>query len=413
MSTGLFLVRRRQHLDDAADLLVAADDRVELALAGVLGEVAAVPLERLVLLLGVLARDAVAAAHLLQRVEHGVVADAQAAQEVADAAGDLRHGEEQVLGGEVVVAERRRARRRRASSSGRRRARAAPAGRSRRRPCGSCAERVVDAVADGLGATRRCARARGSTTPSGWPISAASRCSGVTWEWLLVARQRLGGAEGLAGLAGELVGVERHADTSGCGEPFPKVDNTAVKFIPAPPAGQWPSVGEHEGALEGVVRPARRSRDSGSRAARGTSNSSWTTPSKRRKAPVIAPVAQVDHPDAAGPLDPLGLQRDALEQALAHLRQADEGVAARERQAPGEARHPGRPPRCGPVRGRRGQIAPLPDSSTQSRPSCHRGECGMHRPTDDDLTRVDVEHHAAGRLVARASRSARRWCRAR
>ena len=34
ISTGLFLVRRRQHLDDAADLLVAADDRVELALRG-------------------------------------------------------------------------------------------------------------------------------------------------------------------------------------------------------------------------------------------------------------------------------------------------------------------------------------------------------------------------------------------
>ena len=56
----------RQHLDDAPDLLVAADDRVELALARVLGEVAAEPLERLVLLLGVLARDPVAAAHLLR-----------------------------------------------------------------------------------------------------------------------------------------------------------------------------------------------------------------------------------------------------------------------------------------------------------------------------------------------------------
>ena len=32
----------RQHLDDAADLLVAADDRIELALRGQLGEVAAV-----------------------------------------------------------------------------------------------------------------------------------------------------------------------------------------------------------------------------------------------------------------------------------------------------------------------------------------------------------------------------------
>ena len=54
----------RQHLDDAADLVVAADDRVELALARRLGEVAAVLLERLVLLLGVLARDPVAAPHL-------------------------------------------------------------------------------------------------------------------------------------------------------------------------------------------------------------------------------------------------------------------------------------------------------------------------------------------------------------
>ena len=47
----------RQHLDDAADLLVAADDRIELALARELGEVAAVALERLVCALRVLARS--------------------------------------------------------------------------------------------------------------------------------------------------------------------------------------------------------------------------------------------------------------------------------------------------------------------------------------------------------------------
>ncbi len=44
-------------------------------------------------------------AHLLERAEHRVVGDAEAAEEVAHAAGDLGHGEEQVLGGEVVVAE--------------------------------------------------------------------------------------------------------------------------------------------------------------------------------------------------------------------------------------------------------------------------------------------------------------------
>ena len=38
----------RQHLDHAPDLVVAADDRIELALARQLGEVAAVALERLV-----------------------------------------------------------------------------------------------------------------------------------------------------------------------------------------------------------------------------------------------------------------------------------------------------------------------------------------------------------------------------
>ena len=48
MSTGLFLVRRREDLDDAPDLLVPADDRVEPARARLGGEVAAVLLERLV-----------------------------------------------------------------------------------------------------------------------------------------------------------------------------------------------------------------------------------------------------------------------------------------------------------------------------------------------------------------------------
>ena len=59
----------RQHLDDAADLLVAADDRVELALARQLGEVAAVALERLVLALGILVGDALRAADRGQRLE--------------------------------------------------------------------------------------------------------------------------------------------------------------------------------------------------------------------------------------------------------------------------------------------------------------------------------------------------------
>ncbi len=52
-----------EHLDDAADLVVAADDRIELAVAGARG-VRSCPYfsSGLELLLGVLARDAVAAA---------------------------------------------------------------------------------------------------------------------------------------------------------------------------------------------------------------------------------------------------------------------------------------------------------------------------------------------------------------
>ncbi len=56
----------REHLDDAAHLLVPADDRVELAGARGLGEVAAVLLERLVLALRVGVGDPRGAAHLLQ-----------------------------------------------------------------------------------------------------------------------------------------------------------------------------------------------------------------------------------------------------------------------------------------------------------------------------------------------------------
>ena len=83
-----------QHLDGAADLLVPADDRVELALAGGLGEVSAVLLERLVLLLGVLAGDAVAAPH---RLRSAVSSSSRSSAEL------VGQGEQQVLGGEVLV----------------------------------------------------------------------------------------------------------------------------------------------------------------------------------------------------------------------------------------------------------------------------------------------------------------------
>ena len=84
-----------EHLDDAADLLVPADDRVDLAVAGPLREVLAVLLERLELVLRVGRGDAVAAPHVAQRLQHLLAPDPQA----------VAHGQQQVLDGEVVVLE--------------------------------------------------------------------------------------------------------------------------------------------------------------------------------------------------------------------------------------------------------------------------------------------------------------------
>ena len=63
ISTGLFLVRRRQHLDGAADFLVAADHRIELAVARQFGQIAGIFLQRVI---GVLRRGAVGGAALAQ-----------------------------------------------------------------------------------------------------------------------------------------------------------------------------------------------------------------------------------------------------------------------------------------------------------------------------------------------------------
>ena len=92
---GVVLRPPREHLDDAADLVVAADDRVDLALAGAGGEVLAVALEGLELLLGVLRRDAVRAADLLEDLQQLLGADAE----------PLVHRQQQVLDGQEVVAQ--------------------------------------------------------------------------------------------------------------------------------------------------------------------------------------------------------------------------------------------------------------------------------------------------------------------
>ena len=95
----------REHLDHAADLVVAADHRVELALGRRLGQVAAVALERLELVLGVLVGDAVRAAHLCERAQQLVARGADRAQRIAGGPGVGGQREQQMLGRDVLVAE--------------------------------------------------------------------------------------------------------------------------------------------------------------------------------------------------------------------------------------------------------------------------------------------------------------------
>ena len=97
----------RQHLDDAADLLVAADDRIELVLARQRGQVAAVALERLVLALGVLVGDPLAATDRHQRLEHAVVGDAVTRERLGAgrSAGFADQRQQQMLGADELVLE--------------------------------------------------------------------------------------------------------------------------------------------------------------------------------------------------------------------------------------------------------------------------------------------------------------------
>ena len=97
-----------EHLDHPADLGVAADDRVDLAVAGARGEVDAVLLQRLVGLLGVGGGDPpVAAAHGRERGDEAAPRSRPPAlSSCGDRAADPGEAGEQVLGRDVLVAER-------------------------------------------------------------------------------------------------------------------------------------------------------------------------------------------------------------------------------------------------------------------------------------------------------------------
>ena len=93
-------------MDHATNLLVATDDRVELAATRGISEVARVSLQRLVLIFGTLIGNPMRAAYGFECREQGVVVGADGGQD-APALGALgfREREKQMFGRDVLVAE--------------------------------------------------------------------------------------------------------------------------------------------------------------------------------------------------------------------------------------------------------------------------------------------------------------------
>ena len=206
MSTGLFFVRRRQHLHDAADLGVAADDRVEPALARGLGEVDAVLLQRLVRLLRVAAGDAPHRRRAPSRTRRRSACGMRllALEQVGHRAAALGEADEQVLGGDVLVADlgggllRRRvsAASSRGESRGRRRSSRSPwaaSASSCSRPAADragCAPTAVSSAGgDALGLLEQRDAAGAQARRRGCPSAAARRTAAETASWLLVVRR--------------------------------------------------------------------------------------------------------------------------------------------------------------------------------------------------------------------------------
>jgi hypothetical protein len=93
-----------QHLDGAADLVVAADDRVELAQAGALGQVHAVFFEGFALAFGVGAVHALPAAHRVNRGFERFAGQAVFAGKAPHIGLAVSHGQQEKLTGDELVA---------------------------------------------------------------------------------------------------------------------------------------------------------------------------------------------------------------------------------------------------------------------------------------------------------------------
>ena len=95
-----------EHLNYAADLFVAADHGIELAASSLLGQVAGIALQRLILFLGILIRYLLRAPHGGERFQDRIVGCAMTCQDfLCWIALKLRCCQQQVLGRDVLVLE--------------------------------------------------------------------------------------------------------------------------------------------------------------------------------------------------------------------------------------------------------------------------------------------------------------------
>jgi hypothetical protein len=102
---GVVLGPPAEYLHAAADLVVAADHRIEFALAGQVRQVPAVPLQGLVLLLGVLVLHARPATNVLDRAAHRLLIDGGDGEDLLRLALRDGHRQQQHLGADVGVLE--------------------------------------------------------------------------------------------------------------------------------------------------------------------------------------------------------------------------------------------------------------------------------------------------------------------
>ena len=171
----------RQHLDHAADLLVAADDRIELAAARELGQIAAVALERLVLAFGVLVGDALrcrgrcVSASKIAVARDAVFASAAARAGERPASAAIATNRCSVLTNSSLQPSRLRPAARSTTSF----SRGETGGVEPPYACGSL-DRPARAGSRHLAGSTFIFRSSAGTMPSGCSTSATSRCSGST-----------------------------------------------------------------------------------------------------------------------------------------------------------------------------------------------------------------------------------------